>query len=491
MSAGFPELPNPAVAAHNARTGTLMRTSHRITGLLAVAAALALPPPPGCGAEAAQLRVACFQADITPPLGSALCDGLVMPAKEIVSPLTARGVILLGAGQPIVLCALDWVGVGNESYDVFREELARAAGTASDRVALHAVHQHDAPGSDFASERLLAEHGLAGRMSNAEFDRQALRRIAEAASAALAGAKPVTHVGLGAGRVARIASSRRILGPDGRVAAVRFGSCRDPQIIAAPEGTIDPFVRLVAFWNGDTPVAALTYYASHPHSYYGKGGVNWEFVGMARAAREQALPGVPHIHFCGAGGNVGAGKYNDGSETNRPALAGRLAEGMRLAWETQKKCPLRSDDVGWRACPVSLPVRNPNGEAALLAALGDASAPVRTRIAAARELVFIRRMQSGKTIPVTCLRLGDARIVHLPGELFVEYQLAAQAMRPDRFVALAAYGDYGPGYIGTAVAYEQGGYETEPRSSRTSPLVENVLTDAVRRALAGADGPNH
>ena len=31
----------------------------------------------------------------------------------------------------------------------------------------------------------------------------------------------------------------------------------------------------------------------------------------------------------------------------------------------------------------------------------------------------------------------------MPGELFVEYQLAAQQMRPNDFVAMAAYGDYG------------------------------------------------
>ena len=51
------------------------------------------------------------------------------------------------------------------------------------------------------------------------------------------------------------------------------------------------------------------------------------------------------------------------------------------------------------------------------------------------------------------LRLGPIEILHLPGELFVEYQLAAQKLRPDSFVCVAAYGDYGPGYIGTAEAY--------------------------------------
>ena len=451
---------------------------------LFAAAALIHSPPVARGSEDAPLRVACFQADITPPLGNPLCMGLVMPAKEIVTPLTARGVILLGAGQPIVLCSLDWVGVGNESYDAFREELARATGTVRDRVALHALHPHDAPGSDFAAERLLAEYGLAGRMSDAAADRRAMLRIAAAAQASLAAAQPVTQVGLGAGTVERVASNRRILGPDGSVVATRYGACRDSKIVAAPEGVIDPLVRLVAFWNGDAPVAVLTYYASHPHSYYGKGGVNWEFVGAARELRAQALPGVPHIHFCGAGGNVAAGKYNDGSEENRPVLARRLAEGMRLAWETQKKMPLRAGDVAWKVAPVTLPARDPKAEPALLAALADAAKPERGRIAAAREAVFLRRMADGHKIPVSCLWLGNARVVHMPGELFVEYQLAAQALRPDSFVAMAAYGDYGPGYIGVEAAYRQGGYETGP-ASRTSPQVEKVLTDAVRRVMDG------
>jgi hypothetical protein len=79
--------------------------------------------------------------------------------------------------------------------------------------------------------------------------------------------------------------------------------------------------------------------------------------------------------------------------------------------------------------------------------------------------------------------MGDASILHLPGELFVEYQLAAKAARPDRFVAMAAYGDYGPGYIGTAEAYAQGGYETSPTASNVAPEVEGALLGAIRKLL--------
>jgi hypothetical protein len=74
-------------------------------------------------------------------------------------------------------------------------------------------------------------------------------------------------------------------------------------------------------------------------------------------------------------------------------------------------------------------------------------------------------------------------MLHLPGELFVEYQLAAKAMRPDLHVMMAAYGNYGPGYIGTAAAYPEGGYETGPTSSNVAPEVEKVLTDAMQSLL--------
>ena len=80
-----------------------------------------------------------------------------------------------------------------------------------------------------------------------------------------------------------------------------------------------------------------------------------------------------------------------------------------------------------------------------------------------------RRCRAGDTIDVGCLRLEQARVLHMPGELFVEYQLAAQKMRPDLFVAMAAYGDYAPGYIGTEVAYSAGRLRDRPEGLARGP----------------------
>ena len=428
------------------------------------------------------LRIAPFQADITPPLGSPLCDGLVMPAAEIVDPLSARGIVLIGTDKPVVLCALDWVGIGNGGHRAWRQALAAAAGTDESHVAVHALHQHDAPGCDFDCEELVAAHGLGGIEFNVVFAREAMARTAEAVRAAAAHPLEITHVGLGRARVDRVASNRRVLGPDGKVKFIRWSATKEPGAIQADEGTIDPDVQLVSFWQGDRPLISMTYYATHPQSYYGKGGVSADFPGLARAMREAALPDVKHIHFNGAGGNVTAGKYNDGAPERRKELASRLAAGMQAAWESLEKQPITAQDVAWRTTSVALPPSRTLNEAALLAQIDDASQNPVERIRAARNLTWLKRCQANDKIELSCLHLGSARLVHMPGELFIEYQLAARAMRPQSAVCMAAYGDYGMGYIGTEISYSQGGYETGP-VSRVAPQVEGVLLEGLKELL--------
>jgi prolyl oligopeptidase family protein len=420
-------------------------------------------------AKSSGLRLGTFDIDATPPVGSHMAYDPVTNKWDL--GLRARGVMLLGAGEPIVLCAVDWIGIANEGHDAFRKALASALGTRPDRIAVHTLHQHDAPDCDFSAERILQEAGMDTRQYEGTFQRQVISNLAVAVRGALLRAQPLTHLGLGEASVDKVASNRRVFGPDGKVRAVRYTACSDPDLRAAPEGTIDPVLSQVSFWNGDKPLAVLSYYATHPQSYYRTGIPNPDFPGVARFQRDLAVASALHVHFNGAGGNIGAGKYNDGAPTNRLSLAERLADGMRRAWENTKREPLDTGAVSWVVESVALPPSK-YLEKLEIKAQADAS-----------RLAWVRRCQAGHKIDVTCLKLGRARILHLPGELFVEYQLAAKAQRPDLFVAMAAYGDYAPWYIGTAVAYEEGGYETEPRSSNVSPEVESVLMGAIRKLL--------
>src|SRR5208283_2990371 len=67
------------------------------------------------------IKVATFDVDATPPLGSAMAYDPVKRHDELT--LRCRGVVIIGAGKPIVLCAVDWIGIANEGHDQFRESL--------------------------------------------------------------------------------------------------------------------------------------------------------------------------------------------------------------------------------------------------------------------------------------------------------------------------------------------------------------------------------
>ena len=431
---------------------------------------------------ASPLKIATFDVDVTPPVGSMMAYDKVLRRDDL--PLRLRGIVLLGAEQPIVLCAVDWIGIANESHDAFRDALAKAAGTSRQRVAVHTLHQHDAPDSDFSAERLLKEAGAEdlGRFEGS-FAREVLARAAEAVKSAVAQPQPVTHVGWGQAEVHEVASNRRIKGPDGKVRATRYTATKDPQLRAEPVGVIDKNVALVSFFSGDKPLAVLSYYACHPQSYYRTGIPNPDFPGIARFIRGQAVPEALHIHFNGAGGNIGAGKYNDGARPNRVALAMRLADGMQRAWEATKKTPVAAEHVQWRTEPVALPPAAHLDEQQLRADVAKTS-DAALSTGAADDLAWLIRCREGHKIDLACLAIGDIRVLHMPGELFVEYQLAGQSMRKDLHVAMVAYGDYGPGYIGTEAAYGEGGYETSPRASSVAPQVEPVLLEGMRKLLA-------
>lgn len=422
------------------------------------------------------LKIATFDVDATPPVGSSLTYDPMVNSWDL--GLRAKGIVILGAGQPIVMCSVDWIGISNDSQDEFKRIMADAAGTIPSRVVVHAIHQHDAPASDLGAEKLLLNAGLNPIAFEGTYTRDLIKRLGSAISKSISLAVPFTHIGRGQAPVYQVASNRRILGADGKVKATRTSATRDPALRAEPEGLIDPMVSLVSFWNNNKPVAVLSYYASHPQSYYRTGIANPDFPGIARFMRQLAVPDALHIHFNGAGGNLTAGKYNDGAKENRLILAERLEDGMKRAWDLTKQEPVNSNSIQWNVESVAL-------KPAIGIETLEAKMKTETPVFVANnlsKLVWLRRLQAGKKIDLSCLNIGSVRILHLPGEPFVEYQLAAKAERPDLFVAVAGYGDYGVGYIGNSTAYAQGGYETGQASGVTDEA-EGILMKAIRKLL--------
>lgn len=431
------------------------------------------------------LRVSHFTCDVTAPLGHPLMFGGIPPARKITDSQLAKGIILRPDHEaPVVLLALDWCEIRNEGYDQFRDAIAGAVGTTRERVAVHCVHQHAAVYADPEAEKKLREYRVPTSSMDLEFFDRTCHTITNAARTA-AGAKGevIDRVGTGQGQVREVASNRRMKGPDGKLLPMRTSACTDESLRAEPEGLIDPLLKTITLWSGDRLMAALHYYATHPMSHYRDGSVSKDFCGMAREAIEEETGGV-HLYFTGCAGNVAAGKYNDGSPGMRPVLRDRIIDGMRAALQSNIVSPV--EKFSWHSIPVHLPTRPEFTEEWYTSLLSNAAETHNTRYRGAAGLTWRARVAARRAIDFSCLVLNDARVLHLPGEPFVEYQLYAQQARPDRFVAAAPYGDCGPGYIPTREAYAEGGYEAGP-PALVAPEADSTMRASIDNLLQLAD----
>jgi len=447
---------------------------------LAAGVAALLAPALVQAGSAPDLKMATFRFDVTPPVGHSLCGGWIKPVLTVDDPLESIGFILVGAGEPIVVTSVDWTGLLNEAHIQWRRALAAAAGTSPERVAVQCVHQHNAPFVCLDTEKRIARlEGLPHHV-DMDFYQACLDRGAAAVRDALTRLQPVTHIAHGQAKVEKVASNRRHLNASGKVGTWRASSCKDPAIRALPEGLIDPWLKTVAFFSQDRKVASCHYYATHPMSYYGDGRVTPDFVGLARRKRQADEPECTHLYFTGCSGNVAAGKYNDGTPQARQELTDRIYAALVRSEEKLDRQPVRQLD--WQTVPVQFPPNPTLDEAALLQSVENGGNSVTQRIIDAMRLGWLKRCQNGIPMILSALHVNDVTLLHLPAETFVEYQLNAQRLVPDRFVATAAYGDGGAWYIPTESAYPQGGYEVNVAFS--APAVEKIYLQGVQSVLA-------
>lgn len=422
---------------------------------------------------AAADELVVFRCDVTVPVGHPCMGGGITPALRVVEPLEARGFALLSPRQlPLVVVCLDWCELRGSAFDEWRAGLAVEVCTLPERVLVSCTHVHDAPVMDREAEFLLRKTEESGVWSKLppppasapiqlasvcqpDFNRICVQRARAALREALQAPQKVTHFGVGRAKVKQIASNRRFLKANGDVSYGRYSRTgANSEAAAASEGEVDPWLRTLSFWNGETPVAALHSYAVHPMSYYGGGEVSFDFVGLARERRQKEQPEVFQIYGTGAAGNVTAGKYNDGRRENRAVLVDRLHAAMKEAWTSATRKPLA--EVKFYKSHIELGARDTDEhtEAVLRRRLESNPTPF-ARAEAAMGLAWYARAKAGHRIDLPRLDFGGAHLLLLPAEAYVEYQLFAQEQRPDDFVLCLGYGECGPGYIPVERAWRE------------------------------------
>ncbi len=395
-----------------------------------------------------ELRLATFKVDCTPPERFGIGFGVDDVEATVRDPLYMRGFILDDGELRVVLASLDFACLLNSAQDEMVQALAAAAETSPEHVIVHCVHQHDTPMINFEAGPFLGVDPFPR-----DWWQSQCGACASAAAACLPRLQTVVRVGHAETRLHGYASNRRIQGSDGQVKGVRFSRCPDPELVAAPVGIIDPMLRTLLFeGSAGKLIASMSFYATHPQVSNGRGMYSADAPGEAlRLIDEQVGDGL-HAYFSGFFGNVTAGKYTSCTdlEGNLVRFGLRLAEGIFAnlrspLWETDPALSLQIASFAFPAAPADRDK-------------ATSDAPVADRLASATVLSCIE-YPGNERYPVRLLRVGGNRLLLAGGEPFVEYQLFAQALVPDEFVA--AVGSCGDSflYLPLAEHLTQGGYE--------------------------------
>ncbi len=426
-----------------------------------------------------RLILAPFNIEVTPPIGHSLCGGLLPPATTCRDPLWARGLIIDDGVTRVVLCVIDFCAIDGRAHRQACEALAMGANTSASRVALHTVHQHDAPYVISEPESELQRHGI-GQLDQTWWN-DVLRRLQD--GTVNVHYREFTEIGIGSARVKKCASNRRMLDENGKVFTTRFSLCEDRKIKALPIGLIDPMLKSVTFWNESQLVASMNFYAVHPQSAHGRGTISADCIGEALRLTTERYPGAQHLYFTGCAGNITLGKYSTTDpELNIRRFGQRIADGISEAVEKSKNRRSREKNLYWESRAINLPlsIRISKKQARTILESGKANLP--EKVGAAWALAA-HNTSNWNCVAVQTLSFAEATVLFLPGEPFIEYQLHALKKHPRRFIAVAAYGDGKMFYVPTARAFSEGGYELMPTRCYTTCDAEDSLKNQIDGAL--------
>lgn len=459
------------------------------------------------------LRAGAAVAPITPPLGTPLAGHFEeRRAERVDDELTARALVLDDGAAPLALVVCDLIRLPGHAVAAAREAVAARGGIAAERVMISATHTHTGPvtatGRGDPGERpLLAAGGDPATAALIPADADpgyvdwVAGRIADAVAVAHARLRPA-RLAVGTSEVAGVCFNRRYRMRDGTV--VFNPGAGNPDVRGAV-GPVDPTVTALLVETRDgAPLALWANLALHYVGTDDERAISADYYGeFARAVRRLLGDDCVGLLTNGASGDVNAIDLEQAVPARRAArarlvaravaaaavnaaLPGRRHEVPLLAAErvplTLQRCPISAGDVALAAA-----IRDrPAGAAVEPAAFGfvvGQPIPDRQARTYAGEVLALAAMPTAGSTEIQVVRVGDLALVALPGEIFVGLGLAIKAASPFAPTAIVGLANDHVGYVPTAAAFAEGGYETwRTRISWTAPGAgEAMVATALER----------
>lgn len=438
---------------------------------------------------ATTLCAGAARVDITPPVGSDiqgyLGDG---GAVGVFDRLYTKAIAFDNGRKKAILIAADLIGVSPELTAWVRQVLTgKITGLAPADVMVCATHTHCGP---------TVLPGVVGRRRGTPAYLRRLRRaFVEVALAAWANREP-TRIGTGSGR-ASFNINRRLKTPQG------------VQMLPNPEGPCDHEVGVLRIDNAKgEPKAIVMNFCCHPTTW-GDRWISPDYPGFAQKLVEEQYRGkVVTLFTNGAAGDVrpctvkGPNPKAFGGGTSRWAVRlgnvlGRevlrvartikteqhstikgVSRIARLPLEKLRTLPQWYREI--REARATLrQYRNENKDSGYMM-YGQIGLDWATN---ARRLLLSGQFKPWVNGEIQVLRIGDVLLVGLPGEIFCDIGLAIKRLFKGQPCFVIGYANANVGYVPTAKALADGGYETDRaimsynQPSRFAPRVEEVLLD--------------
>lgn len=418
------------------------------------------------------MRAGIAAGNITPGLGTRTELFQNLQADKIVTPLLVKVCIMELQDTKVALVTGDVMDFFADSIRDIRNIVFEETGIKPENIYLNSSHTHSAPYIYPSAQKHISAWNTG--FLDMDYYRGLLEVVRSTAKSALAGLADVTLKHSKA-LVEGVASCRRVELEDGTI-GVRYGRNVPEELVAYPDGLIDPYAECVWLEGADGKLAGvLVNYACHGTSYNQYSEICWDYMGFAREFIEKELGGQA-LFLQGCAGNISPGKYTVHEPLEDAVLLGsRLASAVIGSRSSAKQ--VESDKLVNINEKILLQGRTTLSACQLEQKLEDEIAktlkeqeenpgvPKGAMVISYAERLLMSKNYPGLCIPseIGLLKVGDISMVFLPGECFIQYALKIKEHMAGKPVLVMAYTDCTLQYIPDKKAYEdRGGYETDP-----------------------------
>ena len=448
----------------------------------------------------ATLKAGSASTNITPPLGTRIPGGFrPRYAENVDDELFAKAVVIDNGTTCIAIVTCDLIAIPEKVADAAKARIADRCDIPPAHVMINATHTHTA----------VAIADLLGVDEDTEYTEWVPLKIADAVELAVWRRKPA-RIGFASIDEERITFNRRWHMRDG---TVRFNPGIEHPDLVKPTGTIDPEVAMmfVEATDDGTPIAAVANFSLHYIGTDNSNALSADYFGhFDRRMRHYLGDTCISLLWNAASGQINntdfSGRTKWTASGHQQAvkmanvLAGHFIVEMQLmemhetldlsgdlATLTFQRKQITTEDLKIAEQVLSVPQGTYDAyETGPFSWVVGERIPQALVDVYARECQRLAKLPTQMTAPVQVIRLGEAAIVALPGEVFVETGMNIKSKSDAKPTFLVSLANGYIGYICTDKALiEEGGYETWAAKSSlpdvgTAPTMETLVASMLR-----------